>query len=181
MVEAHRDPLMRRWLRHPITSAEQARTVIEARQVAAQAQKSFSFAILEMTPDGIVGRLAGSVGIRRRGTGTSEAGRSLTDTAEVGYWVAAPSRGRGVAPRALDVVCRWAFDEIQNPPLARLELIHSVGNHASCRVAQKTGFALSAVLPPLPPEFPADGHLHVRPRPVCFDVGLTFGSSLWSG
>ena len=47
-------------------------------------------------------------------------------------------------------------------PLERLELIHSVGNHASCRVAEKAGFAFSAVLPPLLPDFPDDGHLHIR-------------------
>jgi Acetyltransferase (GNAT) domain len=32
MVSAHRDPVMRRWLRHPITTAEQARQIIEARR-----------------------------------------------------------------------------------------------------------------------------------------------------
>ena len=47
-------------------------------------------------------------------------------------------------------------------PLEQLELMHAVGNHASCRVADKAGFALSAVLPPLLPEFPDDGHLHIR-------------------
>jgi len=47
-------------------------------------------------------------------------------------------------------------------PLERLELIHAAANHASCRVADKARFTLSAVLPPLLPEFPDDGHLHVR-------------------
>jgi hypothetical protein len=47
-------------------------------------------------------------------------------------------------------------------PLERLELLHAVGNHASCRVADKAGFILSQLLPPLLPEFPDDGHLHIR-------------------
>lgn len=155
MVEAHRDPLMRRWLLHPITTAEQARKVIQARQADAQAGRGFSFAVLDA--DGEPERLVGGVSLRRPDAGTA--------SAEVGYWVAAPARGRGVAPRAVDAVCAWAFDVIQNPPLGRLELIHSVGNQASCRVAEKAGFLLSAVLPPLPPDFPDDGHLHVRTRP----------------
>jgi RimJ/RimL family protein N-acetyltransferase len=76
--------------------------------------------------------------------------------------VTAPARGRGIAPRALNAVCEWAFRLPRIQPLEQLELIHAVGNHASCRVAGKAGFALSAVLPPLLPEFPNDGHLHIR-------------------
>jgi hypothetical protein len=37
-----------------------------------------------------------------------------------------------------------------------------VSGEVGCRVADKAGFALSAVLPPLLPEFPDDGHLHIR-------------------
>jgi hypothetical protein len=32
---------------------------------------------------------------------------------------------------------------------------------ASCRVAEKTGYALKATMPATPP-FPLNGHLHVR-------------------
>jgi RimJ/RimL family protein N-acetyltransferase len=80
----------------------------------------------------------------------------------VGYWVAAPARGRGIAPRALNAACEWVFRLPRPRPLERLELIHAVGNVASCRVAGKAGFTLSAVLPPLLPDFPDDGHLHIR-------------------
>jgi hypothetical protein len=58
---------------------------------------------------------------------------------------------------------RVGLPPARSRPLDKLELIHAVGNHASCRVAGKAGFALSAVLPPVPPEFPDDGHLHIRP------------------
>jgi RimJ/RimL family protein N-acetyltransferase len=80
----------------------------------------------------------------------------------VGYWVTAPARGQGIAPRALSAVCEWAFRLPRIRTLEQLELIHAVGNHASCRVADKAGFALSAVLPPLLPDFPNDGYLHIR-------------------
>jgi RimJ/RimL family protein N-acetyltransferase len=164
MVEAHRDPLMRRWLLHPITSAEEASKAIEARQAEGQAGKGFSFAVLEMAGDREAERLVGGVSLRRLEAGASDGGTSHAGTAaaEVGYWVAAHARGRGIASRALEAVCVWAFATIQNPSLGRLQLIHAVGNRPSCRVAEKTGFPLSAVLPALPPDFPDDGHLHVR-------------------
>ncbi|WP_324618050.1 hypothetical protein [Streptomyces dysideae] len=48
--------------------------------------------------------------------------------------------------------------------LTRLELLHQADNAASCRVAQKTGYASAAHLPAAPPELPLDGHLHTRAR-----------------
>jgi RimJ/RimL family protein N-acetyltransferase len=155
MLAAHRDPQMRRWLRHPITTAEQARQVIEARRAGGRAGTGFSFAVLE-NADETIGTLVGGVSIRGLGAGPA--------TGEVGYWVASFARGRGIAPRALSVMCDWAFRSPRIMPLERLDLIHTVGNQASCRVAEKAKFALSAVLPPMPPEFPHDGHLHIRLR-----------------
>jgi RimJ/RimL family protein N-acetyltransferase len=86
----------------------------------------------------------------------------IATSGEVGYWVASAARGRGIAPRALSAVCAWAFTDPGGRPFERLDLIHTVGNEASCRVADKAGFAFAAMLPPLPPGFPDDGHLHVR-------------------
>ena len=59
--------------------------------------------------------------------------------AEVTYWVVPAARGTGVAPAAVEAVARWAFDEAG---FHRLELQHSTRNPASCRVAEKSGFAL---------------------------------------
>ncbi len=154
IVAAHRDPVMRQWLRHPVTSAEQARRIVQDRRADRRAGTRYSFAVLQADPDDAAGDLVGGVSVRRP-DGEAAAG-------EVSYWVTAPSRGQGIAPRALNVVCEWAFRLERHRPLERLELIHAVGNRASCRVAEKTRFALSAVLPPLPPEFPDYGHLHVR-------------------
>jgi RimJ/RimL family protein N-acetyltransferase len=154
MLAAHQDPVMRRWLRHPITDTVRARQVMQARQADGRAGTGVSFAVLEMA-DGLPGTLVGSMSIRGLGDGAA--------MAEVGYWVASFARGRGIAPRALSVMCDWAFSSPWPMPLDRLHLIHSVGNQASCRVAAKANFAFSAVLPPQPPEFPQDGHLHVRP------------------
>ncbi|WP_460432928.1 GNAT family N-acetyltransferase, partial [Arthrobacter tumbae] len=46
--------------------------------------------------------------------------------------------GNGVAPLAVTALRRWAFDIVG---LKRLQLTHSVRNQASCRVADKSGFA----------------------------------------
>jgi hypothetical protein len=34
MVEAHRDPTMRQWLRHPVTTADRAPRIIQARRAS---------------------------------------------------------------------------------------------------------------------------------------------------
>ena len=92
--------------------------------------------------------------------------KPVTDTgipaAEVGYWVSAAARGRGIAPRALEAVSRWALGPQSPLPLERLDLIHALGNRASCRVADKCTHASNSVLPPQPPTFPTESHLHVR-------------------
>jgi RimJ/RimL family protein N-acetyltransferase len=154
MVAAHRDPVMRHWLRHPVTTAQEARQIIQARCADRRAGTGFSFAVLRADADGAPCELVGGVSIRRLDREAA--------SGEVGYWVTASSRGQGIAPRALNAVCEWLFGLPRDRPLEQLELIHAVGNHASCRVADKAGFALTAVLPPLLPEFPNDGHLHIR-------------------
>ena len=158
MVTAHRDPVMRQWLRHPVATADEARHVIRTRRADSDAGTGFSFAVLLAGP-GVSGDLVGSVSIR----GLADAAAS----GEVGYWVTAPARGRGIAPRAVDAVSEWAFRLPRRRPLERLELLHSVGNAASCRVAEKARFTFSAVLPPLLPGIPEDGHLHIRLAGSC--------------
>jgi RimJ/RimL family protein N-acetyltransferase len=57
----------------------------------------------------------------------------------------------------------WAF-RIFPEELTRLELLHQVDNTASCRVARKCRYELSALLTAAPPAYPLDGHLHLRHR-----------------
>jgi RimJ/RimL family protein N-acetyltransferase len=64
-------------------------------------------------------------------------------TAEIGYWMAPPVRGRGVATAAVRALCRWAFPQLG---LALIEWRCEVGNVASCRVAEKAGFLIEATL-----------------------------------
>jgi RimJ/RimL family protein N-acetyltransferase len=61
----------------------------------------------------------------------------------VGYWVAAPARGRGVCTRALRLLSRWALEELH---LQRMELITDPENVASQRVAEKVGYRREGVM-----------------------------------
>jgi RimJ/RimL family protein N-acetyltransferase len=61
------------------------------------------------------------------------------DSAEVGYWVAAEARGRGVATRATRLVARGVLGDVG---FERLQLQADPRNAASCRVAERAGFTL---------------------------------------
>jgi len=61
----------------------------------------------------------------------------------VGYWMGAPTRGRGVCTRALRLLSGWAFQELE---LGRLELVTDTANLASQRVAEKAGFRREGTL-----------------------------------
>ena len=58
-------------------------------------------------------------------------------SAQIGYWVAAAARGRGVATAAVDAAARFGLSGLQ---LHRIELFHAVENVASCRTAERAGF-----------------------------------------
>lgn len=119
------------------------------------AGERFGFAVLETAP-GAEPLPAGNVVLKGVASGRP--------SAEVGYWTAARARGRGVAPRALDVLTAWALDAFRAEGLERLELLHQTDNPASCRVAAKSGYAFDRILPAAPPALPLDGHLHVFVR-----------------
>jgi RimJ/RimL family protein N-acetyltransferase len=63
-------------------------------------------------------------------------------TAELGYMVAPAARGRGVATEGLRQLTEWAFGE----GMLRLELLISVENAASKKVAERCGYTREGVL-----------------------------------
>jgi RimJ/RimL family protein N-acetyltransferase len=63
--------------------------------------------------------------------------------AEVGYWVAPESRGRGICTRALRLVSRWVFEQ---DGTERLQLRADELNEPSKRVAENAGFTREGVL-----------------------------------
>jgi len=83
--------------------------------------------------DAAGGRLLGSVGATWN---------EARDVAEVGYWLRADARGRGVTTAAVRLVTAWALDA----GAARVQLRAAVENDASRRVAENVGFRLEGVL-----------------------------------
>ncbi|QNE77034.1 GNAT family N-acetyltransferase [Streptomyces finlayi] len=154
LLAAHADPAMRHWLATRVSSADEAAEWLAEQREGWAAGTRFGFAVTD-TDGG--GELVGNLALKRPGP--------ASDTAEVGYWTTAAARGRGVAPRALAALCDWAFASFApstGAGLAHLELLHQVDNEASCRVAEKCGFPLTGILPASPPDYPLDGHRHVR-------------------
>ncbi|MBA2460492.1 MAG: GNAT family N-acetyltransferase [Actinobacteria bacterium] len=62
---------------------------------------------------------------------------------EFGYWAVPAARGLGHVPRALRLLCAWAFDE---RGFERLQLGTFPGNTSSESVAEKVGFQREGLL-----------------------------------
>lgn len=87
-----------------------------------------------MVLDAVTGRVSGWVGLF-----LSE---SDPQSAEVGYWTAPWSAGRGTASEAVAAVTRYAFGGLS---LHRLTLCHAAPNAASCAVARRCGFPVEGL------------------------------------
>ncbi|MEH1168453.1 GNAT family N-acetyltransferase [Micromonospora sp. CPCC 205539] len=152
LLEAYRDPVLQRWTRYPVTTSAIGRQWLDRARRDFDRDSRFSFAVVEN--DAGAARLVAQVVLKGVAPGRP--------APEVGYWTAAWARGRGVAPRAVTALSRWAFDRF--PALTHLDLLHQVDNPASCRVAEKSGYLFQEVLPARPP-FPLDGHRHALLAP----------------
>lgn len=116
------DPALRQWNARGFGSPDEVREMV-ARLADWSAGDRASWAVTDAP-----GALLGSVSLH-------SVDRVQGD-AQLGYWVAPAARGRGVAVRAADAACRWAFAE----GIDRVELYHAVENEASGRVAARAGF-----------------------------------------
>jgi RimJ/RimL family protein N-acetyltransferase len=153
LIEAFRDPALRRWTRVPLENVDDAHRWLALQRAGWENRQRISFAVLADGGGDDSGRLLGNVVLKSLDPAVG--------SAEVGYWTAAHARGRGVAPRALEALTGWAFDAFGPEGLDRLALLHQVDNPASCRVAEKTGYRFDRIMPAHPP-FPRDGHRHLR-------------------
>ena len=88
-----------------------------------------AFAIVENE----TGRVVGSIGF----------GPVTDGVGEIGYWLRADARGRGLGTRALALISRWA---VARGDVSRVQLRADPENEASCRVAEKAGFQREGVL-----------------------------------
>jgi RimJ/RimL family protein N-acetyltransferase len=90
-----------------------------------RAGESLDLAIVEAESEAV----AGAIGLN--------AVSGLLRSAEVGYWLVAPMRGRGYMTAAVRLLARWAFEHLE---LARLALPTDPENVESQRVAERCGF-----------------------------------------
>lgn len=157
LLEIYRDPAMSASGRNPLETEDDARRWLERQHAGWADGTRLSFAVLCDDVAGAPARAVGNVVLKGRSAGK--------DSAEIGYWTAAAARGRGVASAAVVTLSTWAFEVFGPHGLRRIELFHQLDNDASCRVAQKSGYTLTGILPACPPSFPLDGHLHTRYLP----------------
>lgn len=126
LVDAFVDPEIQRWHFLRIDSPAEADAWIERTREGWRSETVATWAISAGGEAEPVGRISIYFHDLPNGSG------------EVSYWVVAKARGAGVATDALVTLASWAFDEVG---MHRVEVAHSVGNPASCRVATKAGFA----------------------------------------
>jgi len=94
--------------------------------------------------DGPTGALLGATGVHRIGAEADDAGAGgLPD--EVGYWLAAPARGRGVVTRSVELLATWWFSAFDRPCLwlrARVDNAPSLAVARRCRF-RETGATMT--------------------------------------
>jgi RimJ/RimL family protein N-acetyltransferase len=128
IVEACRDPEIARWTAVPSPYTEEHARDFVAHGVPGR-EDDVQFAIADSSSH----ELLGSIGFFAPQEGVGE----------VGYWIAAAARGRGVAVRAVVLVVTWAF---RTRRLRRIQIHTLPGNEGSERVAEKAGFTREGVL-----------------------------------
>jgi len=79
--------------------------------------------------------------------------------AEIGYWVAAWARSRGVATRAVGLMTRWAFSDFA---LVYLDLLTKLGNETSERVAIRAGYRYAGEVSGIPSALDPDRHFDAK-------------------
>jgi RimJ/RimL family protein N-acetyltransferase len=148
VFEAFQDPVLRHWHARSMESVDEAHAWIDGVRRDWDAEKGAQW-IIARAVDGVpLGRMALRTMVPAEGI------------AEIGYWVTARARGLGAAPRALTALTDWALAV----GFHRIDLRHSTGNAASCRVAEKAGYPLEGVQrsSTLHTDGWHDMHVHVR-------------------
>jgi RimJ/RimL family protein N-acetyltransferase len=132
VAAACRDPEIPRWTAVPPDYTERhARDFIGGTAADLQAGRELALAVV----DAAGGSLLGAVGLASFDWADGKA--------EIGYWVAADARRRGIASRATRLLAEWALTRLG---LDRIELLAHPDNEASQRVAERAGFTREGTL-----------------------------------
>ena len=149
LVDASRDPGIQHWNRPGHLTIDDVRERIARWRRRWETEEAAVWAVQRSDDDLAVG-LIGVGDMDLKG-----------GNAELLYWLIPAGRGSGAMVDATIRVSRWALDELG---LHRLRITHSVANTASCRVAEKAGFALEGTMRSalLHADGWHDEHLHAR-------------------
>jgi ribosomal-protein-alanine N-acetyltransferase len=126
VMDAYHDEAIQRWHVQRADSLAEARAWIAGWQGGWAAETGAHWAVTDAGSGILLGRAA----LKHL--------KFSDGTADVAYWTVPGARGKGVCPQAVEAMASWAFEVAG---FHRLDLEHAVGNTASCRVAEKTGFA----------------------------------------
>jgi RimJ/RimL family protein N-acetyltransferase len=132
ITEACQDPAIQRYTTVPSPYEERhAREWMTATAAGMGAGTDLALLVVDAED----GELLGSVGLH--------AIDPASGRCSAGYWVTESARRRGVATRALGLLCRLGFDELN---VRRIELWIEPENVGSIRVAESVGFLREGVL-----------------------------------
>jgi RimJ/RimL family protein N-acetyltransferase len=130
VVAACQDPEIQRWTQVPVPYGRaDAESFVGGMAPSTWADGGALFAV-ELRDGGV---LVGSTALFYPRDGYAEAG----------YWCAPGHRGRGFTVEALQVLCRWGFDELG---LRRVEMHIDPDNAGSRGVAERAGFRAEGLL-----------------------------------
>jgi RimJ/RimL family protein N-acetyltransferase len=152
VMDAFQDAAIQRWHVRRADSLVEAQEWVEEWRSGWAAETSAQWAVVEAASDALLGRAA----LKHL--------KFPDGTADVAYWTVPAARGRGACPQAVNAMASWAFGVAG---FHRLDLEHAMANAASCRVAEKTGFAVEGVRRSawLLADGRHDVHAHARLRP----------------
>lgn len=131
VLAACQDPEIQRWTRVPVPY-ERSDAVTFVARVAPEGWATGTAATF-LVLDSTTATLLGCVGLHRIAAGE----------AQIGYWLVADARGRGVGTRAVGAVVRWGFGGLG---LERITWTAAVGNAASWRLVERLGFQFEGTL-----------------------------------
>jgi RimJ/RimL family protein N-acetyltransferase len=130
LVAGSLDPEVVRWTRIPENN-----TIAQTGEFLAAARRPGADELHLVVCDAETDEVLGSVGMVSM---DRTEGRC-----DLGYWLAAPARGRGLMTRSLALLSRWILD---NLPVDRLGIEIEPANVASRAVAERCGFTFEGVL-----------------------------------
>jgi RimJ/RimL family protein N-acetyltransferase len=123
---AFTDPDIQRWHVRRLDTLEEAQAWTGQWKQRWDEESAASWAVVDDADEPL-----GQVGLRNI---------SLAEgSAALSYWVTPTARGRATAAKSVNALSAWAFGVVG---FNRLGLQHSTANTASCRVADRAGFAV---------------------------------------